>query len=126
MIALYVKTTKEYGRGVYALNGIISRQEIMLCETIVLSKEDTVSIQSTLLKFYTYTMNLTQDLICLGLGSLLNHSDKPNVSYAVEVGEDGKMLMRFNALRCIERGEQLFIDYKADCPIDLNEYMEKR
>ena len=51
--------------------------------------------------------------IALGVGSLFNHSDTPNVAFAAD-GE--KQALVFTAVRDIAPGEELTIDYNADMP----------
>lgn len=122
MRSLYINYSPSFGRGVYTLNQILEGAYVMESETLTLSKRDTSIIQQTSLKFYTYALNSDQDLICLGLGSLLNHSDNPNLGYRLIKTFRGDNLIVFEALRTIEADEQLFINYQADGEINLKDY----
>jgi SET domain-containing protein len=112
------------GRGVIAHQDIKAGALVMACPTLILSKRDTELIQKTELKFYTYSMNTNRDLIALGPASLLNHSDEPNLKYELAF-EDDECYIKFYSLRDINSGEQLLIDYKADYPVDINDYIRK-
>ena len=52
-------------------------------------------------------------IICLGMGSLLNSSNKPNVEYTITDHKDGyHYCLKYKAARNIQVGEELFIDYE--------------
>lgn len=114
-----------FGREVTASEFIFKDDEIMACELLVLSPFDTLVLNDTGLQFYTFKYNTLQDCLVLGLGEIFNHDDSPNVSYRLEQ-RDGRSMMIFKALRDIKSGEQLFIDYSADCPlVDSTKYVDK-
>lgn len=101
------------GREVIAADNIACDAIIECCELLILSYEDTIKINNTELKYYTFVYEDGRDCLVLGNGEIFNHSDSPNVSYQIEM-IDGRKKMIFKALRYITTGEQLFIDYKAD------------
>lgn len=121
-----IKMTKTKGRGVFARVNI--DKYFAICEPqhlIVLSYEDTIKIQETELKHYTYSYTEGIDCLVLGFGSLFNHSDEPNVRYQVFI-QGPTSYMHFAAARDIEAGEELTIDYRKDCPdLDLSYLGEK-
>ena len=117
----FIKESPEMGRGVYANYDIIAGELIEVAEILVLSKEDTVKVNGTALKHYTFSYNFDQDCLVLGNGEIYNHSDAPNVKYSIETLY-GRKVMVFRALCPIKVGEQLFIDYSADAFVDVNEY----
>jgi hypothetical protein len=57
--------------------------------------------------------NKKYSVICLGLGSLFNHSDEPSVEAFFSKNENGE-IMEFWSNRDIEKGEELFISYGGD------------
>lgn len=111
----YIKETKEFGRGLYALHTIHRRSIVFRCELLVLGSIDTSTVNESGLKHYTFKYNNAQDCIVLGDGSMFNHSKEPNVAYRLEpIVEGGRPVMVFWALKDIQPHEQLFIDYKQD------------
>lgn len=101
------------GREVIAADNIACDAIIECCELLILSYEDTIKINNTELKYYTFVYEDGRDCLVLGNGEIFNHSGVPNVGYRIEM-IDGRKKMVFRALRYITLGEQLFIDYKAD------------
>lgn len=120
-----IQTNDTYGRLVES-NQLISRGEIVaVCEILVLSKLDTITVNSTALQYYTFVFNSYQDCLVLGDGEIFNHDDKPNVSYTLEPF-DGRQRMVFRALIDIPANSQLFINYAADSQIDTAGYINNK
>src|SRR5689334_18895955 len=113
----YMDVTEVYGRGFYASREIEKNEVITVCELLVLSPEDTVKVNDTDLKYYTFVYNDKQDCLVLGDGEIFNHDDNPNVGYKLDY-DDGRLKMYFYALKNIDPGEQLFIDYSADTKVN--------
>jgi SET domain-containing protein len=112
------------GRGIIAEKDIKRGEVITNCELLVLSPEDTIKVNETDLKWYTFTFNAetSQDCLVMGDGEIFNHDDDANVLYGL-IEFNGRKLMRFQACRDIKRGEQLFIDYGADVKkVDIEGY----
>lgn len=110
-----IKVTEEFGRGLYATRKIYANEIVEVCEILVLSPEDTVKVNETDLKWYTFVYDKAakQDCIVLGNGEIFNHSDTPNVKYdLVRYGNRFKMV--FCTVADVEPGEQLFTDYNRD------------
>lgn len=103
------------GRGIIAERNIALGEVITNCELLVLNKPDTSLINQTELQWYTFVFDKAnkQDCLVLGDGEIFNHDDNANVLYGL-IDFDGRKLMRFQAARDIKKGEQLFIDYRAD------------
>jgi SET domain-containing protein len=114
--AIYsVQLVEGMGRGVIAERNIKLGEIITNCELLLLSPEDTIKVNETDLQWYTFTFdkNSKQDCLVLGDGEIFNHDDDANVLYGL-IDWNGRKLMRFQASRDINKGEQLFIDYRAD------------
>ena len=122
---IILKVTKEFGRGLYASTSVLKGIRVMLCELLVLSKADTINVNKTDLKHYTFKFNNECDCLVLGVGEIFNHSDHPNVAYNL-VRVNGRTCMIFNALRHVRQGEQLFIDYDADIQVNTNSYVNSK
>jgi len=118
-----IKVSEEMGRGLYALHDIASQKFLFHAELLVLNEQDTIKVNETDLKYYTFKYNEVQDCIVLGDGEIFNHSDTPNVGYTLIDTDDGnRKLMMFYTLKDIKEGEQLFIDYNADTKVNTNSY----
>jgi SET domain-containing protein len=119
-----VQMVEGMGRGIIAEKDIKRGEVITNCELLVLSPEDTIKVNETDLKWYTFTFNAetNQDCLVMGDGEIFNHDDDANVLYGL-IEFNGRKLMRFQACRDIKRGEQLFIDYGADVKkVDIEGY----
>lgn len=120
----YLKVTTEFGRGLYALNTIKKNKVIMQCEVLAFNEFDTVLINQTDLKFYTFKYEGKKDCLVLGDGEIFNHSDTANVGYILQLVDDRKVMV-FYALEDIKPEEQLFINYKADTEVNTDLYKNK-
>lgn len=126
---VYIELYPGMGRGLATFGGLQKGAFIMQCELLILNQGDTEAVNMTELKHYTFNFDGRQDCFCLGNGELFNHSDLPNVNYELKNFEQNghiRRVMTFTALRDIEAGEQLFIDYSADVKIDLNQYLNSK
>jgi SET domain-containing protein len=131
-----IKVNAEFGRGLYATRNIRANETIEVAEILVLSPEDTIKVNQTDLKYYTFVFNEYdgQDCLVLGVGELFNHAPTElnqheaawtsNVKYdLVRHGDRYKMV--FVSIVDIMAGEQLFIDYNRDVHVDTTEYVNK-
>lgn len=102
-----------FGRGVVAIDNINEGTCLEVCPVLPLTTEDTVKVNETSLKQYTFVFDKEkkQDCLVMGLGELYNHSDTPNVGYRLN---PICKTMEFYTLRPVVKGEQLFINYRAD------------
>lgn len=117
----YLKVTEEMGRGLYAVQDLRKDMLLFTCELLVLSQKDTLTVNDTDLKYYTFKYNETQDALVLGDGEIFNHSNNPNIGYKL-IDYDSRKVMAFYTLCEISRDEQLFIDYSADISVNVKEY----
>jgi SET domain-containing protein len=116
MKAIYsVQMIEGMGRGIIAERDIQKGEQITNCELLVLDAKDTELVNKTDLQWYTFVFDKAnkKDCLVLGDGEIFNHADEANVLYGL-IDWDGRKLMRFQAARDIKKGEQLFIDYRAD------------
>lgn len=110
-----VQIVEGMGRAIIAEMDLRLGDIITNCELLIFSPDDTIRVNETDLQYYTFTFNKEskQDCLVLGDGEIFNHDDNANVLYGL-VDWNGRKLMRFQASRDIKKGEQLFIDYRAD------------
>ena len=119
---IHIKLTQEFGRGVYASQDINCGELVELCELLVFSPDDTIKVNETDLKWYTFKYDETRDCLCLGNGEIFNHSDDANIDFQLVTGLDGIKRMMFVANRDIKQGEKLFINYSSDVTVDSKQY----
>lgn len=106
---LYIKQTKKLGRGVYSTTAIKANTLIESSPILLIPHEEFDT--SSILDLYVYKYNKTTAALALGLGSLFNHSDTPNVIYQVNYKTN---CIEFMTNVDIKKNTQLFIDYGYD------------
>ena len=90
------------------------------CPVLVLSGKDVHILKNTLLKNYYFIWHMpkriaTKVAICLGFGSLYNHSYEPNATYKKNFKKE---TISFVALRNVKRGEEITVNYNYGNPKD--------
>jgi len=112
MSPLIVKDTGKYGRGVFTTTDIKKNEIIEKCPVIVVPKDEWKYMKKTILFHYCYFWGDTKDTaVVLGYGFLYNHSYKPNINSKCN---KKNLTMDFYALRDIQEGEELTINYHGD------------
>lgn len=106
-----VKVTKKMGRGLFATENISANTKVHEAYFIKAKDED-VNLCPEFAK-YVFGYNKKYSVICLGLGSLFNHSDEPSVEAFFAKNDNGE-IMEFWSKRDIKKGEELFISYGGD------------
>jgi SET domain-containing protein len=107
---IYVKRVKGKGRGVFARRPIargtiIERVPLMLVPVSMLVD----GLANPHLARFFFQHDKKHVAICLGYGSLYNHSYRPNARY-----ENGPGLtMLFKAIRAIQADEEICINYNG-------------
>ena len=102
------------GRGVFAGERILAGELIEQCPVVPLQDaRDRDRLRKTGLVNYYFLWGEKRDhaAICLGWGAVYNHSFAPNAAYE-KVMED--LRMDFHALRDIEPGEEITVNYNGD------------
>ena len=105
--SIEVKRIKGKGRGVFARRLIRKGQVIETVPVIVLPAEE-VGDGSAMMS-YCFEWGRGRMALALGYGSLYNHSYRPNARYD-DVGPKTK---EFTALRDIEPGEEITVNYNG-------------
>lgn len=110
---LAVREIPHKGRGVFATQAIAQGSWIERAPLLVLSAREWEQIASTCL--YDYAFEWGPDgheaALALGYGSLYNHATAPN-SYYIRRAEE--RVLDFFALRDIQAGEELLINYNGE------------
>lgn len=114
--ALVVRPTPYTGeanaRGVFATVPIARGTLLDVCHCLVFPKEEhDAYAMKTVLQHYTFHAGGGTYFLALGMGSLFNHNDPPNVDYRIQRPQER---IAFVACRDIAAGEELFIFYGAN------------
>lgn len=109
-----VRNSDIHGIGVFCVNDISKDEIIETCQLIILNEKDTKIIDDTFLYNYYFSWENNASAICLGDGSLYNHSIKPNSNYIKDFSNG---VIRFVALKDIKSGEEILVNYNGtpDC-----------
>jgi SET domain-containing protein len=80
---------------------------------IVMSLDDRVHLDKTLLHDYIFEWGAKKDKCCMALGLIpvYNHSYKSNCEYFMDYEEETILV---KTVRIIRKGEELFINYNGD------------
>ncbi|KAF9454762.1 cytidine deaminase-like protein [Macrolepiota fuliginosa MF-IS2] len=104
-----IKVSPGKGRGVYSSKAIPRNTIIEVSPVLFFSKlEYEEHGKYTVLDHYTFIWPDGRMALALGLGSLFNHADPPNVSFTLDTSTDS---IRYVTTRYIEPGEELCIFY---------------
>jgi uncharacterized protein len=104
-----VKNVKGKGRGVFARRAITQGAVIERVPVAVIPIKHVANGWANLaLAKYFYVWSPTTIAVSLGYGSLYNHSYTPNADY-----EQGTQVLVYRALRDIEAGEEITINYNG-------------
>lgn len=114
---VYISKSKipKAGRGVFAAVDIKKRETIESCPVFVLPRKDYPLVKRTALRDYYFMWGKTTSAICLGFGSLYNHSYRPNATYKKLIKEQ---TIKFIALKSIKMGEEITVNYHYGNPDD--------
>ncbi len=108
--SIEVKRIKGKGRGVFARRLIRKGEVIEVVPMLVLTAEEFEGgVSATTLSNYFFAWGKNSVALALGYGSLYNHSYRPNARYD-DVGPQTK---DFTALRDIEPGEEITVNYNG-------------
>ena len=102
-----VRKTKRKGRGVFAREPIKAGAIIERVPVLIVTWEE---IDGSELADYAFVWSKKKAAIALGYGSMYNHSYDPNARY----DDIGKLTKVFSAIRDIDRGEEITVNYNGD------------
>ncbi|ORZ06171.1 hypothetical protein BCR41DRAFT_277275, partial [Lobosporangium transversale] len=106
---LYIQECGAKGRGVITRTLIPARTVIDISPVLLFpSEEYSQHGQYTQLDHYTYRWKKGSMALALGLGSMFNHSNMPNVGFQRDFNNK---LIRYTTLREIQPNEELCISY---------------
>jgi len=110
---IVVKATEKYGRGVFALRPFRKGELIEVAPVIAMPRSERKYVKKTKLVeyFFNWVENKKDLAICLGYGSLYNHSYSPN---AIFINNIDHFTIDFYAYRDIQKGEEITINYNGE------------
>ena len=110
---LYVDKTPNMGKGVFTRQKIPANTVLEISPVIVMSSEDRLLLDKTLLHDYIFEWGKSKDQCCMALGlvPIYNHSYKSNCEYFMDYEDDTIMI---KTVRAIRKGEELYINYNGD------------
>lgn len=110
---LYVSSAGNKGRGVFTSENIRKGELIEICPIIELTYKEHQRLAQHLLEEYVYVWRARKRTVALvmGYGSMYNHDNNFNVTF---VKDHANGIMKYKALRNIEAGEELTINYGKD------------
>ena len=110
---LFIAPTGERGRGVFTSVAIRKGTAIEISPVIVMTAEDRVLLDQTLLHDYIFEWGLRTKGCCMALGyiPMYNHSYRSNCEYEMDYDQE---LMTVRTVRAVKAGEELFINYNGD------------
>jgi uncharacterized protein len=110
---LYIEKSNEKGRGVFTKQTIPSHTIIEISPVIVMTAEERILLDQTLLHDYIFEWGKDSKQCCMALGyvPVYNHSYKSNCEYEMDFENE---IIKIKTIRTIEGGEELFINYNGD------------
>ncbi|MFT4023933.1 MAG: SET domain-containing protein [Flavihumibacter sp.] len=110
---LVIAPTASMGRGVYTTAFIAAGTVVEQSPVIVMPAADRVHLDQTTLHDYIFEWGHDRTACCMALGYIpvYNHAYCSNCEYEMDFDE---ARMKVTAMRDIEAGEELFINYNGD------------
>jgi len=110
---IYVGARAGKGRAIFAQRKITEGETIEESPVVVLSTGDIQLLEQTPLKDYYFLWGKDEDqaAVLLGLCSLCNHSYNPNAVFNLKIEQK---TIEFIALRAIEAGEEITVNYNGN------------
>lgn len=109
---LYIAPTSNMGRGVFTSEDIPAATIVEVAPVIVMSKEERVLLDKTLLHDYIFEWGGEKNQCCMALGyvPIYNHSYKSNCEYEMDFETE---LIQIRTISPVKAGEELFINYNG-------------
>lgn len=110
---LFIEPTSAMGRGVFTSEYIEEGTILEIAPVVVMSKEERVFLDQTLLHDYIFEWGLDQNKCCMALGyvPIYNHSYNSNCDYLMDYETETIVI---KAVRDIKAGEEIFINYNGE------------
>ena len=109
---LFIGDSFNKGRGVFSSGNLAAGTIIEIAPVIVLSPEERVILDQTLLHDYIFLWGTDETQCCVALGyvSIYNHDYLSNAEYEMDFETN---TIRIKTVREIKKGEEIFINYNG-------------
>ena len=109
---LHIKESASRGRGVFTKQDIPARTIIEIAPVVVLPVKEVDDVLKTKLHNYVFKWGESARKVgvCLGWGSVYNHSYKSNCQYHPNFKTN---TLTIKTVRAIKKGEELFVNYNC-------------
>jgi uncharacterized protein len=118
-----VRNTRTMGRGVFAISAVAQDEVIGRFPTVFIDAKQRCALEDTVISQFWFLGEHDAALV-MGFPELINHSDNANVGHHFMPSSTGE-IAEFRALRAIDEGEQLFLDYRFDNVAEATRYFQK-
>jgi SET domain-containing protein len=110
--SLYIADSLNRGRGVFTSENLAAGTVIEISPVIVMSQEERVLLDQTLLHDYIFLWGKDESACCVALGyiSVYNHDYRSNAEYEMDFASN---TIRIKTVRGIKKGEEIFINYNG-------------
>jgi SET domain-containing protein len=110
--SVYIADSPGKGRGVFTSEKLVAGTVIEISPVIVMSTEDRMLLDKTLLHDYIFFWGKDETECCMALGyiSVYNHDYYSNAEYDMDFSAK---TIRVEAVRDIGKGEEIFINYNG-------------
>lgn len=110
---LTIADTTHRGRGVFTCEFISAGTILEISPVIVMKKDERIILDQTRLHDYIFEWGADRSECCMALGyvPIYNHSRLSNCEYEMDYATE---TISIKAMRDIEAGEELFINYNGD------------
>lgn len=110
---------KNAGRGIFALESIKKDELIERCPVVLIKEHEVPDLRKTELHNYYFMWGTDEThhkaAICLGFGSIYNHSYSPNATYHKLFNENQ---IEFVAIKDINKNQEITVSYNHGNPED--------
>jgi uncharacterized protein len=107
---IYYGPSELHRMGVFAAQDLEPGEMLEICPVLLFPKEELAHIDKTILYDYYFDWTPDQYAICLGYGSLYNHSYAPNAEYDMDF--EGQTI-DFECIKPIKAGEEITVNYNG-------------
>jgi SET domain-containing protein len=109
---LHILPSPDRGRGIFTSDFIAKGTILEVAPVILMTKADRIFLDKTLLHDYIFEWEEDAGTCCMALGyvPIYNHSYVSNCEYEMDFDAQ---IIKVKAIRDIEQGEELFINYNG-------------
>jgi len=104
----YYSRSKIHGFGVFAKKNIKKGVVLSIDPVILVPSKELKYLDKTILAKYYFDFGKKFGAVCLGWGSLYNHSYDANATFEINIKNQ---TITFTSVKNIKKGEEIFINY---------------